>query len=68
VIDLVQKAGAHLVGVGFLVDRSQQRASFDVPKFSVIEMDVVTYQPDACPLCKKGIPVVKPGSRKLIDS
>ena len=68
VIDLVQKASAHLVGVGFLVDRSQQRASFDVPKFSVIEMDVVTYQPDACPLCKKGIPVVKPGSRKLIDS
>lgn len=68
VIDLVRKAEAHLVGVGFLVDRSQQRALFDVPKFAVIEMDVVTYPPDECPLCKKGIPVVKPGSRKLTDS
>lgn len=68
VIGLSQQAGAQLIGVGFLVDRSQQRASFDVPKFSVIEMAVVTYQPDACPLCEKGLPLVKPGSRKLINS
>jgi orotate phosphoribosyltransferase len=68
VIDLVKIAGAHLIGVGFLVDRSQNRISFDVPKFSVIEMDVVTYKPDECPLCKKGIPIVKPGSRKIVSS
>ena len=66
VINLVQEKGANLVGVGFLVDRSQNRISFSVPKFSVFEMDVVTYQPDECPLCKQGVPVVKPGSRKLV--
>ena len=64
VIQLVQDSGANLVGVGFLVDRSQNRISFDVPNFSVFEMDVVTYQPDECPLCKQGFQLVKPGSRK----
>lgn len=68
VICLAKEAGAHIVGVGFLVDRSQDRIKFDVPKFSVIQMDVVTHQPDACPLCQKGIPVVKPGSRKSPNS
>jgi orotate phosphoribosyltransferase len=66
VIDLVKNAEAQLIGVGFLVDRSQNRISFDVPKFSVIEMAVVTYNPDDCPLCKKGLPIVKPGSRKIV--
>jgi len=64
VIQLVNDAGAKLVGVGFLVDRSQHRIQFDVPKFSVIEMDVVTYRPGECPLCKQGTELVKPGSRK----
>ena len=68
VIGLVKEAGAQLIGVGFLVDRSMGRITFDVPKFSVIQMDVVTYQPDDCPLCKKNIPLVKPGSRKSEDS
>jgi orotate phosphoribosyltransferase len=26
-------------------------------------MDVVTYPPEDCPLCKNGVPVIKPGSR-----
>jgi orotate phosphoribosyltransferase len=64
VIQLIRDSGANLVGVGFLVDRSQNRVQFDVPKFSIIEMNVVTYQPDECPLCKQGVQLVKPGSRK----
>ncbi len=68
VIQLVQNAGAELIGVAFLVDRSQNRVSFSVPKFSIFEMDVVTYAADECPLCKQGIPVVKPGSRKTVVS
>ena len=64
VIQLVQDSGANLVGVGFLVDRSRNPISFDVPKFSVIEMDVVTHKPDECPLCKQGLQLVKPGSRR----
>ena len=65
VIDLVQSAGADLKGVGFLVDRSQGKVDFPVRKVSVLEMEVITYEPENCPLCKQGSPAVKPGSREL---
>ncbi|MDZ7315376.1 MAG: orotate phosphoribosyltransferase [candidate division KSB1 bacterium] len=64
ILELVQGAGAEAVGVGFIVDRSNGKRLFDVPAFSVFRMDVVVYQPDNCPLCDEGIPIVKPGSRK----
>jgi orotate phosphoribosyltransferase len=64
VIELVKGAGAEVVGIGFIVDRSNGKHIFDVPAFSVFKMEVVTYQPENCPLCAEGIPVVKPGSRK----
>jgi orotate phosphoribosyltransferase len=31
-------------------------------------MDVKTYQPEECPLCKEGLPVAKPGSRTTAKS
>lgn len=65
IIGLAHRAGATLVGVGFLVDRSQQRVQFDVPKFAVMTMDVVTYTAETCPLCQQGLPLYKPGSRKI---
>ncbi len=65
IIGLAHRAGAKLVGVGFLVDRSQQRVQFDVPKFAVMTMDVVTYTAETCPLCQQGLPLYKPGSRKI---
>jgi orotate phosphoribosyltransferase len=34
-----------------------------VPLFSLVRMEVATYEPDACPLCERGLPVIKPGSR-----
>ncbi len=63
VAELVKKGNATLAGVGYIVDRSNGRIKFDAKHFSVLQMDVVTYKPEECPLCKEGIPVVKPGSR-----
>lgn len=68
VINLAAQAGGIIVGTGFIVDRSNNRVTFTVPRFSVIQMDVVTYLPSQCPLCQQNIPVVKPGSRKVTDS
>lgn len=65
VIALAQQAGAEVMGAAFIVDRSSGRAQFDVPFFATLQMEVVTYQPDECPFCRQGIPVVKPGSRKI---
>lgn len=63
IVDLVKKADAQLAGIGYIVDRSNGKIEFDAKPFSVLQMDVVTYKPEECPLCKDGIPVVKPGSR-----
>ena len=53
-----------IVGTGFIVDRSGNKVKFGVPKYSVYEIPVVVYEPDDCPLCKKGTPIDRPGSRK----
>ncbi|HTX17722.1 MAG TPA: orotate phosphoribosyltransferase [Bacteroidota bacterium] len=64
IIQIASDAQATLVGVGSIVDRSNGKTSFGVKFFSALQMEVVTYQPELCPLCKQGIPAVKPGSRK----
>ncbi len=64
VIDLVRQNGGEVVGLGVIVDRSGGKFQPAVPLTSLLKMDVVVYQPDECPLCKDGVPVVKPGSRK----
>ncbi|MCU7490347.1 MAG: orotate phosphoribosyltransferase [Bacteroidota bacterium] len=65
VIDIVRKLGGEVVGVGMIVDRSNGKVDFGVPQVSGLKLDVVSYTPEECPLCKQGIPVVKPGSRKV---
>lgn len=65
VIKLVKNTGANLVGIGYIVDRSNEKISFGVEQFSVLQMDVIVYEPSTCPLCKQGIPVLKPGSRNI---
>ncbi len=64
VMTLATDAGCEVVGLGAIVDRSGGKATFEVELFSVMRLDVVTYPPDKCPLCQKGLPLVKQGSRK----
>ncbi|MGE5436462.1 MAG: phosphoribosyltransferase family protein, partial [Syntrophothermus sp.] len=65
VIEIVKSYGAEVVGVAYIVDRSNGKVNFGYPQFSVVKVDVTSYTPEECPLCKEGIPVVKPGSRKV---
>jgi orotate phosphoribosyltransferase len=62
-MEVARAAGAMVVGACAIVDRSGGKQGLDVPFRSLLPMEVTTYQPDACPLCQQGIPVVKPGSR-----
>lgn len=64
VVELVRKLGAEPVAVGAIIDRSGGKAEFDVPFVSLIQMSLETYNPDDCPLCKQGSPLVKPGTTK----
>ena len=62
-MDVARRAGAVVVGACAIVDRSGGTQGLDVPFHALLKMDVQTYQPDDCPFCKEGKPVVKPGSR-----
>ena len=68
VVDVVKAAGGEIVGVGLLVDRSGGKAEFGVPKEDVqalLNLEVPTYEPETCPLCKEGVPMTERGSHHL---
>ncbi len=65
VIDIVKQNGGIVTGVGYIVDRSNGKVDFGFPQKSTMSLEVVSYLPDECPLCKENIPVYKPGSRKV---
>lgn len=63
VIEVVKAHGGVPVAVSMLVDRSGGKADFgEVPSTALLHMDVETYQPEECPLCKQGIEMTKRGS------
>jgi len=62
-IEVARAAGATVVGAASIIDRSGGQQSLDVPFQALATVSLPTYQPDACPLCARGEPVVKPGSR-----
>ena len=62
-IDVARAAGAQVVGAAAIIDRSGGDQNLDVPFHALATIGLPTYQPEACPLCAAGQPVVKPGSR-----
>jgi orotate phosphoribosyltransferase len=63
-IQVARAAGGHVVGAGSIVNRGTG-APLDVPYVALLEIALPTYEPDTCPLCAQGLPVVKPGSRPV---
>ena len=65
VMELVRQAGGVVVGIGSIVDRTGGKIDFGVPFRPVISMEVESWDPQDCPLCKAGAEApYKPGSRK----
>jgi orotate phosphoribosyltransferase len=60
VIDAVREAGAEVVGVAVLVDRSGGTVDVGVPIHALLTMRIEAWPPSACPLCRAGIPLVVP--------
>ncbi len=63
VIDIVRENGGVVVGVALLVDRSNGKVDLGARVEACLSMDVKSYEADECPLCKAGLPIIKPGSR-----
>lgn len=64
-IEAIRAAGGQVVGATCLIDRSNGTADVGVPLFSLMKMDVKTYEPDNLPPELAATPAVKPGSRNL---
>ncbi|MBS1518807.1 MAG: orotate phosphoribosyltransferase [Bacteroidetes bacterium] len=65
VIDLMKKRGADVVGVGFIIDRSNGKVDFGTEQFSLAKVEVIKFAEDEIPEWLDKIPVTKPGSRDL---
>jgi len=63
VVEMAKSLGAKVIGVGAIVDRSSGKARFGVPFKSLAKLNIKAYRAEKCPLCKNGIPIIKPGSR-----
>ena len=65
VVQLVEKHQGSIQGIGLLLDRSGRKVKFDYPLRVLATTQVTNYRPEECPMCIKGEPLVKPGSRKI---
>ena len=63
VIALAKSLGAEVVGAGLIVDRSGGNMDLGVRAVAALTANIASYAPEDCPLCKEGLPLVKPGSR-----
>ena len=62
VLGFLKTTGCAIVGVTSLVCRDAS-VDFGVPYRPLLTVEVESYAADNCPLCRRGLPVIKPGSR-----
>jgi orotate phosphoribosyltransferase len=62
-MNVARAAGAEVVAVCAIVDRSGGQHGLDLPFQALLSLQLPTYRADDCPLCKQGAPITKPGSR-----
>jgi len=61
---ILQEHGAEITALACLVDRREAGINVPWPLYPACKVDALNWEADACELCKKGIPAIKPGSRK----
>jgi orotate phosphoribosyltransferase len=63
VVACLKEKGIEVAGIYVLVDRTGGAATVDGrPVGSLLALKVEAFDPEYCPLCKSGIPLVKPGA------
>jgi len=62
-IAVAEEAGASVMGVAAIIDRGADPGRLNLPLQALVRMEVPAYPPGSCPMCAKGLPVTKPGSR-----
>lgn len=61
VVNEVRRRGGEVIGIGVLIDRSEEGIDFGVPLFSCYQTSAPNYRPEDCPLCAAKVPLEEPG-------
>jgi orotate phosphoribosyltransferase len=61
-VEAVRAAGVEPVAAVVMVDRSVEPVELGFPLHALGRIEIPSWDPDACPLCAKSIPLRKPGS------
>jgi orotate phosphoribosyltransferase len=61
---ILEAAGGKVVALACVVDRRAAGIEVSWPLYAATKVEVANWEADACALCAKGLPAVKPGSRK----
>ncbi|MDR0472633.1 MAG: orotate phosphoribosyltransferase [Treponema sp.] len=61
----LEKKGAVIAALACIVDRRSAGIEVSWPFYSAIQISAENWEADNCVFCKQGIPVTKPGSRKI---
>ena len=66
-LSAIERFQPEIVGIEVLIDRSNGDAisQFAVPCHALLKVSAQTYDSEECPMCKEGIPIVKPGTRGI---
>lgn len=62
-IKVVEEYGGIVVGIACLADRTSEDIGY--PLYAGAKLEIKTYDVEGCPLCKEGLEIQKPGSRKM---
>ncbi len=63
IAEVLRAIGAEIAGVACLVDRGGGERFADMHFHSLLKIDIPTFAPDECEMCREGRPLEKPGSR-----
>ena len=59
-VNHLRERGADVVAVSVLIDRSGGKATFDCTYSALAELNMQSWEPGECPLCKEDAPLIEP--------
>jgi len=64
-VKVLEERGAKIAALACIVDRRTAGVDVPWPFYPACRVDMANWDAETCELCKKGVPLVKPGSRKF---
>jgi orotate phosphoribosyltransferase len=62
---VLERLGAKVTALACVVDRRARGTPIPWPVYAAAVLEAADWEPGSCELCRKGVPAVKPGSRKF---